>query len=123
MKRPVVLIIDDEEDIRILYKTILRKKFDFEIVETDSLMCTRNRLENIIPDYVLLDLCLPDGDGYDIVPMLKKINPKVKILVISAFNCGKEIAKVSQCGAIGLLAKPFEKETFIQHIEMMHNQE
>lgn len=119
MERPTILIVDDELDIRILYKSILKRNFDFNIIESESVQGTKEVLSKYTPDIVLLDLCLPDGDGYDIIPTLKEVNPNSKILVISAFNCGMEKQKVIASGAVGLLAKPFEKETFIQHIKDM----
>ncbi|MBW7867312.1 MAG: response regulator [Brumimicrobium sp.] len=120
-ERPILLIVEDELDIKILYKSILKQHFDFEIMETDSVRGTTDVLKKCIPDYVLLDLCLPDGDGYQIMPLLREVNPNVRVLVISAFNCGQERKKVEISGAMGLLAKPFEKEQFIQHIQQLIN--
>jgi len=121
MKRPVLLVVDDECDIRALYKSILNRHFDFEIVEADSVKAVQKVLTTNVPDYVLLDLNLCDGEGFDVIPKLKLVNPSVKILVITAFNHCKEKQKAAELGAVGLLAKPFEKDTFIQHLNMMCN--
>ncbi|WP_107037664.1 response regulator [Brumimicrobium mesophilum] len=121
MKRPVLLIIDDECDIKALYKSIVNRHFEFEIVEANSVKTVQEVLKNHTPDYVLLDLCLQDGDGFDLIPALKKINSSVKILVITAFSHCMEKRKATELGAVGLLAKPFEKDAFIQHLNMMHN--
>lgn len=121
MKRPVLLIVDDECDIKALYKSIVNRYFDFDIVEANSIKAVGNVLIEHVPDYVLLDLCLDDGEGFDVIPALKKVNPNVQILVITAFNHCKEKQRAAELGAIGLLAKPFEKETFVQHLNEMHN--
>lgn len=121
MKQPLLLIVDDEQDIKSLYKTIINKHFDFRILEADSLAAVQKIIQSEIPDFVLLDLKLGDGNGFDVIPALKKINPQVKILVISAFNHCKEKQKATDLGAVGLLAKPFEKEIFIQHLHQMNN--
>lgn len=121
MKRPLLLIVDDECDIKALYKSIVNRHFDFDIVEANSIKDAQKVLTNHVPDYVLLDLCLQDGDGFDLVPSLKKINSNVKILVVTAFNHCKEKQKATELGAVGLLAKPFELETLVQHLNDMHN--
>lgn len=121
MKRPVLLMVDDESDIKALYKSIVNRHFDFDVVEANSIKAVQDVLQEYVPDYVLLDLCLPDGDGFDVIPALKKVNSSVKILVITAFSHCKEKKKAVDLGAVGLLAKPFERETFVQHLNMMHN--
>jgi len=121
MKRPILLIIDDEEDIKALYKSIVNRHFDFDIVEANSIKALQSVLVDHIPDYVLLDLNLQDGYGFDVVPALKKVNPKVQFLVVTAFNHCKEKKKAAELGAVGLLAKPFEIELLVQHIKQMHN--
>ena len=121
MERPVLLIIDDECDIKALYKTIVNRHFDFDIIEADSIKAVEIILKTHKPDYVLLDLCLTDGNGFDVIPALKKVNLEVKILVITAFNHCKEKQRATELGAVGLLAKPFEKDTFVEHLIMMQN--
>lgn len=121
MERPVLLIIDDECDIKLLYKSIVNRHFEFDVIEADSIKAVQTSLKTNKPDYVLLDLCLTDGDGFDVIPALKKANPDVKILVITAFNHCKEKQRALELGAVGLLAKPFEKDTFVEHLIMMQN--
>lgn len=119
MERPILLIIDDEEDIKALYKTIVNRNFDFDIVEADSIKEVQKVLKKHVPTFVLLDLNLRDGSGFDLIPALKKVNPEVQILIITAFNHCKEKQRATDLGAVGLLAKPFEKEIFVQHLEQM----
>ena len=121
MERPVLLIIDDECDIKTLYKSIVNRHFDFDIIEADSIKAVQVLLETNKPDFVLLDLCLSDGEGFEVIPALKKVNPDVKILVVTAFNHCKEKQRALELGTVGLLAKPFEKDTFVEHLIMMQN--
>jgi response regulator of citrate/malate metabolism len=121
MKRPVLLIVDDENDIKALYKSIVNRYFDFDIIEANSIKAAKEVLTQNTPDYVLLDLFLKDGDGFDMIPILKKINSNVQILVVTAFNHYKEKRKATELGAFGLLGKPFEKETFVEHLNQMRN--
>ncbi|RFC53797.1 response regulator [Brumimicrobium aurantiacum] len=120
MKQPVLLIVDDEKDIRALYHSIVNRNFDFGIIEAESLEAVKNLLPHTVPDFVLLDLCLKDGSGFDVIPALKKVNPEVKILIITAFNHCKEKRKAVEMGAVGLLAKPFDQNQLIDHLKTMH---
>jgi len=120
MKRPILLIVDDECDIKALYKSIVNRHFDFDIVEANSIKALQRVLMDCAPDYVLLDLCLQDGSGFDVVPALKKANPNVQFLVITAFNHCKEKNKAAELGAVGLLSKPFEKEALVEYLKQMH---
>ena len=120
MKRPVLLIVEDEIDIKALYKSIVMRHFDFDIVEANSIEEVRNVLKNTVPDYVLLDLRLEDGSGFDAVPALKQVNPDVQFLFVTAFNHCKEKKRAVDLGAVGLLAKPFEKETLVEYLKKMN---
>ena len=120
MKRPILLIVDDECDIKALYRSIVNRHFDFDIVEANSIKALQRVLVDYTPDYVLLDLCLQDGSGFDVVPALKQANPNVQILVITAFNHCKEKNKATELGAVGLLAKPFEREVLVEYLKQMH---
>lgn len=121
MERPVILVVEDEQDIRVLYKTILNRHFDFEIVEADSIQSTRAVLKNNSPDYVLLDLCLPDGSGCEAIQAIKENNADVKILVITAFGQCSETKQAAELGAVGVLEKPFKTAAFIEHLQMMQS--
>lgn len=123
MKRPILLIIDDEPDIRSLYTSIINRNFDFDIIQAESLESAKNILGELQPDYVVLDLHLKDGNGFDLIPALKKVNKKVKILIVTAFNHCKEKQKASEFGAVGLLSKPFETANFVEYITAMHKSE
>lgn len=120
MKRPILLIVDDESDIRELYKSVVNRFFDFDIVEANSIKALQGVLLETTPDYVLLDLSLQDGSGFDVIPELKKVNPQAKFLVISAFSHCKEKKKAAELGAVGLLAKPFESAELVKYINQMH---
>lgn len=121
MERPKLLMIEDESDIKALYKSILNRHFDFELVEANSIKAAQEILKECVPDFVLLDLNLQDGNGFDFIPDLKKNNPAVKILVVSAFNHCNEKKKAIDLGTYGLLAKPFESEALVEQINMMRN--
>lgn len=119
MSKPSLLIIDDEPDIRALCSSIIKRSFDFEVSESGSLAETKELLKSVKPDYVLLDLHLQDGVGFDLVPFLMKANPNVKILVVTAYNQCKEKKQAVNLGAFGLLGKPFKSNDLVDRINAM----
>jgi response regulator of citrate/malate metabolism len=115
-----LLIIDDECDIRSLCKCVVDRSFDnFVVYDARSLKEAKEKLKSIIPDIVLLDLHLDDGVGFDLVSLIKKVNPEVKILVITAYNQSEEQRKAEDLGAFGLLGKPFSSTDLVERINDM----
>ena len=66
-----LLIVDDESAIRILLRTLLEKE-GYEIQECPDAATLRELLAGPQPDVVMLDLKLPDSDGLDLLPLIKK---------------------------------------------------
>lgn len=116
MAKPVLLIVDDEPDIRALCSCVVKRSFDFEIIESGSLVETSELLHSIAPDYVILDLHLKDGIGFDLIPEIFEANAKAKILVVTAYNQCDEKRKSVHLGASGLLGKPFKSEELVERI-------
>lgn len=119
MRQPVLLIVDDEPDIRSLCSSIVLRSFDFKVCESGSIDEAKELLKTVTPDYVLLDLHLQDGVGFDLVPFLLKFNPNVKILIVTAYNQCQEKKKATNLGAFGLLGKPFKSQDLVNRINEM----
>ncbi len=119
MSKPILLIVDDEPDIRALCSSIVKRFFDFEVCESASLSETKDLLQSTKPDFVLLDLHLQDGVGFDLVPFLMKANPDVKILIVTAYNQCHEKKQATDLGAFGLLGKPFKSQDLVERINAM----
>jgi DNA-binding NtrC family response regulator len=119
MSKPVLLIVDDEPDIRALCTSIVKRAFDFEILESGSLKQAKELLQSAKPDFVLLDLHLQDGVGFDLVPFLLKANPSVKVLIVTAYNQCPEKKQATDLGAFGLLGNPFKSQDLINRIDAM----
>ncbi|MDX1652924.1 MAG: response regulator [Brumimicrobium sp.] len=119
MSKPVLLIVDDEPDIRALCSSIVRRSFEFDVLESASLNEAKNVLLNRKPDYVLLDLQLKDGIGFDLLPFLFESNPNVKVLVVTAYNQCHEKKRAEDLGAHGLMGKPFKSDDLVERISEM----
>lgn len=80
-----VMLVEDHPDFRELMQTLLNMQPDTELVaQVGSLAEARNRAASSEFDVVVLDLGLPDGNGVDLVPDLRRANPDVRVLILSA---------------------------------------
>jgi two-component system chemotaxis response regulator CheY len=108
-----VLVVDDSLIIR---KTILGYLKGFENVEVvGASIDGYNALEifrKTNPDIVTLDLTLPGIDGIDVLKEMMKINPNVKVVVITALKDKSTGLKAIQLGARGYIVKPFNLQKF-----------
>jgi len=66
--------------------------------------------QNIIPDIVLLDVNMPEMDGYETVRWLYQSHPQIKVLALSMFSDEKTIIKMLRLGAKGYILKNIDPE-------------
>lgn len=119
MKKLQLLIVDDEQDIRDLSEGIIQRNFDLDIRKVGSVKEAESVILQMAPDLVLLDLNLPDGVGFDLVPVLKKVNENVVFIVVTAYNHCKEKAKAIELGALDFLEKPFKSSDLSERVTKM----
>lgn len=103
-----VAIIEDDREIKEMYKIKLELG-GYEIVGTDNGSDALKLIENEKPDLVLLDLLLPEKDGYEILEELKTSkNEKVRsipVVVISNLSNENDILEAKNLGAADFLVK------------------
>ncbi len=80
--RPRILHVEDDADMRNVVATIARDIADFE--PAGSVAEARARLAQEKFDLVLLDLGLPDGSGWDLLPLINRLVPPVRVVIFSA---------------------------------------
>src|SRR5208283_5279638 len=76
-----ILIVDDLEGFRILIQEVLGA--DYETFEADSGAALQKAFEQNQPDVVLLDVHLPDANGLELLPQIKKRWPDTEVIVLT----------------------------------------
>ncbi len=105
-----ILIVDDEELIRITVKKILKEEgYNVDTSETGSLAIEKF-LKNQY-DLVLLDINLPDINGLDVLKELKKINPDVLVIIVTGYASIEDAVQAIKLGAYDYIEKPLKKNT------------
>jgi DNA-binding response OmpR family regulator len=115
-----VLIIDDEPDICFLLGNMLKQK-SFTPVIANTISEGLNKLKQFTPSLLFLDIHLPDGSGLDIIRGVKRDFPKLKIIMMSAYDGPKERSKAIEEGADIFISKPLSRDLITQSVEKVMN--
>ncbi|WP_461138947.1 response regulator transcription factor [Spirosoma pomorum] len=115
-----ILVIDDETDICLLLSGLLRR-LGYQPTCAHFIEEGRKCLTTQQFDAVFLDLNLPDGLGFDLLPMIREAQSKIKIIMISAFDGQAERKRATDQGADYFIGKPFTRrsvETALESIQV-----
>jgi CheY-like chemotaxis protein len=107
-----VLIIDDEELVRSTQAKILREK-GLEVLTAadgeEGVAVYQEKSQEI--DFVILDLNMPQMDGFETAKALKELDPKISIIVVTGYLHDQDTERLFHLGVHHVLRKPFEQKT------------
>ena len=108
-----ILVVDKEPDLAITYDRLLRRE-GYRVMTAGSRIEALKALESALPALVIADLRLPDGDGLDLVRAARARDPRVPVIVVTAFasRAARDAALAS--GASAFLAKPFPASALLR---------
>ncbi len=112
------LVVDDEEDIGLMVTRFLRKE-GINTDYADRVESARQKLDENEYELVLLDLNLPDGTGFDLMPDINDKEKEISVIVISAHDGIYEQQKVSEFGIHKFIKKPFSKTEVMEAINSL----
>ena len=84
---------------------------------SNNLAECRAALKNQLPDVLLLDVNLPDGNGVDFCAEIKKTYPELKVLILTTYNVYSVASRAMENGASGYILKNSLSEEVIEGIE------
>jgi two-component system response regulator DesR len=100
------MIVEDHADFRGLMEVLLDRQPDIELLaQAGSLAEAREQAAKFEFDVVILDLGLPDGSGADLIAVLRRASPAVRVMVLSASLDPEGIEKARSAGANEILDK------------------
>jgi two-component system response regulator HydG len=116
VRKPTVLVVDDSAD---LVETIARdlEENGFRVEPTTSGVQALARLERTECDVVLTDLRMPDVDGIDLLEGIRKIDPDLPVVIMTAFGNVESAVDAIQRGAYHYVTKPFKMASVRQLLE------
>jgi DNA-binding NtrC family response regulator len=110
-----IMIVDDAADIRDLLAAILRDTY--EVSEAKSGADLKQALTQSQPDVILLDLKLPDADGLDLLPTVKKQWADTEVIVLTGNATFEAAVEATKRGAYHFLNKPFDTQGLLVTVE------
>ena len=115
-----ILVIEDDESIRLGLVDTLKAK-GYEVEATTRGDVGLERALQVQPDLIVLDIMLPDMDGFEVLRTLKKREFNIKVLALTMHKTAEFIKNIIKAGADGYLQKDTGKETLIQAIVQLHD--
>ena len=105
----VILIVDDTAAHRLLFEDMLKSE-GYVTLSAENGLSALSQARSAHPDLILLDICLPDMDGYTVCSTLK-CNPKTRdipIVFVSALDTTIDLARAFEVGGVDYLVKPVQ---------------
>jgi CheY-like chemotaxis protein len=109
-----VLVVEDEESNYELIRIVLQKRYNLLHAHNGIEAVTMNEEEH--PDIILMDVRMPEMDGLDATRIIKEVNNKVPIIILSAYAFPENIREAKAAGCDEFMAKPFNVEDLIEKI-------
>ncbi len=112
LKRMSILVVDDLRDIRAMVSTLLECEGYDNVLQADSGGSALALLEGGTPvDLVLLDICMPDTSGYEVLERLRRSESlrSIPVIMITGVDELDSVIRCVENGAEGYLTKPIEE--------------
>jgi DNA-binding NtrC family response regulator len=104
MQKSKVLVIDDEIDLRDLIKRLLELE-GYTVFTAENAEQGLNLINSNDIDIVLSDVRLPDKNGLELIPLIKKIHPSIEIIILTAYGKIEDGVRAIKDGAFDYIVK------------------
>jgi len=119
-----VLLVDDHTIVREGLRSLISEYNYIKVIgEANDVFEMLNLLKSIKPDIIILDISLPGVNGLDAIKKIFRINPKVKIIILSMYSDKEFIYRSLKLGAKGYLVKKNAAKDLIAAIEAVQRGE
>src|ERR1700744_396055 len=116
MTPPTVLIAGDDRSIRTVLTEALGRA-GYDVRTTGNAATLWNWVEDGVGDLVITDVVMPDDNGLDLLPRIRKLRPELRVIVMSAQNTLLTAVKAAERGAFDYLPKPFDLRELINVVD------
>lgn len=116
----LIYIVEDDESIREI-ETIALKNSNYIVSAFENAKEFYKKLDELVPDLILLDVMLPDESGYDIVRKLRKrpATQEIPIIMVTAKTTEMDMIKGLDGGADDYIKKPFSIMELITRVKAL----
>jgi DNA-binding NtrC family response regulator len=112
MSKANILVVDDQDSIRHFVSRALEDE-GYAVHVTGSVREAREAIAQDLPDVAILDLKLPDGNGLELLREIKRLQPEVTVILMTAFGELETAVEAMSAGAFWFVKKPFQNEELL----------
>jgi DNA-binding NarL/FixJ family response regulator len=117
-----VFLVDDQTMIRAGFRSLLTRQGRFEVVgESGDPRQAIVSIGALRPDVVLLDISMPGLSGLDAIPLIRKVHPKAKVVMLTHHEGETFVDQALRAGADGYLSKDSEMAELVLALEAVHD--
>ncbi|PYV20484.1 MAG: DNA-binding response regulator [Acidobacteria bacterium] len=118
-----IVVADDHVFVRRGIRTLLESRGWNVLAEASTGREAIERVEELKPDIVVLDISMPDLNGLDATPQILKIAPQTRVLILTMHNTQEVMERVLKAGARGCILKSDAERDLLTAVEaLMNNQ-
>jgi len=114
---PRILIIDDDDGVNRVLSGILSD--EFSVSATTSVKSGLEIARQTSPFLAMIDLRMPEASGIEVLKKVKKINPDIKVMIMSAYGEVSSVVEIFKEGAIDFVAKPFNFKGLLENVRRL----
>ena len=119
---PLILIVEDNDELRHFLKKSLKKKY--RVAEAENGLVGWNKVEHLMPDFIIADLLMPEMDGLELTKMIKTDSrtSHIPVILLTAVTDMESKVAGMKAGADDYITKPFSSEFLHARIENLMTQ-
>jgi excisionase family DNA binding protein len=114
-----ILVVEDDEALLKLILNALKKLKGCEVFKATDGFQAGQIVEGRRPDLVILDIMLPDINGFKVCERIKDKNKNIRVIAITGYDAEEVKKKILDAGADAYLIKPFQFKTLFGHVERL----
>ncbi|MEE8638579.1 MAG: response regulator transcription factor [Candidatus Margulisiibacteriota bacterium] len=112
-----ILVVDDAPEIGILMEDILTP-LEFEVSSAPSASAALEKIHQDLPDLILLDIMMPDKDGYRFCEELKNSAfGNIPVIMLTVKRSKEDVERGYEVGASDYVTKPFDPDDLVARIK------
>lgn len=111
-----ILVVDDAAFMRMMIRDILAKE-GYTIHEAVNGRDAIEKYDEVRPDLVTMDITMPEMNGIEALNEIRGMDPKARVLMVSAMGQQKMIVEALEAGAMDFLVKPFQPTKVLETVK------
>jgi DNA-binding response OmpR family regulator len=112
-----ILVVEDDENLRLTLSDFLED--EYQVSTVDTLAEAKALLRETNVNLIILDIMLPDGDGYGFCSWLREYDDKTPVLMLTARSLEDDLVKGFDVGADDYLVKPYRSSELLSRIRAL----